>query len=366
MSRSKRKPKLTNHIDKTNMEQSSKGSGSKQPGQSGSEPTAKTGRLSKDDLTYILANAGKLPLAEIAKNLGRRLVSVERVARAYAAPTYKQPDGSGEVPLAQSQSPVRGISQGLRATELWKRVSQEFSQDERKFFEEQYQKLMQQFEGNVLPSEEMQVFDCIKLEILKSRNLIERQKVRLDKHALEQELTELLAVKAFAEMEPEAKKIVYALRKEIGSRDSTDKDKTAEYTMLVQRQESIMKSLKSTRDQRINDVSSGKSTFHGLIKQLMQKDHQAAESRQAELHRMAASKEMQRLAQEHLYANGEVDRPILSCDTILGKYDQGTNHVENSEKGEQGDAMATLVSIDESPDSTVSGFGFDEEVSSGN
>lgn len=323
---------------------------------------AKTGRLSKDDVTYIVANAGKIPLADIARNLGRRLVSVEKVARAHAiqpkAANRSDNTVSGDSNDFGSAQHARAISQGLRATELWKRISQEFSPEERRFFEEQYQKLMQQFEGNVLPSEEMQVFDCIKLEILKSRNLIERQKIKMAVKALEDERDELLAGRRSSDLEPEDQKRLYGLRKEIASKDGTDKDKTSEYTMLVQRQESIMKSLKSTRDQRINDVSSGKSTFHGLIKKLMAKDLQKVESRDAELHRMAAEKEMRRLAQEHLYADGNVDRPILSADTVLGKFDEGTDRVVQEEGDACGigeDISGSFLNTNESPEEPSDG-----------
>lgn len=286
------------------------------------DAVVKTGRLSKDDMTYILANAGKIPIELIAKNLGRRPVSIEAVIRKNnLIPTVG--------PASTQPSVATEARQSLRSSELWKRIAQEFSQDERRFFEEQYKKLMQQFEGNVLPSEEMQVFDCIKLEILKSRNLIERQKARLALAELERQRESLLGGRLSSMLDPDELKSLAKVSSEIRAKEGTEKDKTTEYTMLVQRQESIMKSLKSTRDQRINEISSGKSTFHGLIKTLQSKEMQLFESRQAELHRMAAMEEMRRLAQEKIYEDGQVDRPILSADTVLGQFNQD----EVSEEG---------------------------------
>lgn len=283
----------------------------------------KTGRLSKEDIVYILANAGKLEIRDIAKKLGRRASAVEKIIRKNnLQPTVSHPPkqtntGTGGVGASSTTDFKRTIRAELKSSEAYKCIMNEFSAEELKFFEEQYIKLMTQFKPNeVLPSEEMQVFDCIKLEILKSRNLIERHKVRMEVAELEKKRRDLLGGLSYAELDEDAQKIYLSINRDINSAAQKDEKKTMEYTTLVQRQESVMKSLKSTRDQRIHEVESGKTTFIGLIKVLQNRDLAQKESRTAELNRMAAEKELERLATPHVYEDGTVDRPILSAETV--------------------------------------------------
>lgn len=284
----------------------------------------KEGRLSREENTYILANAGKLTVDEIAKKLGRRKEAIENVIRKRAV--LKE---SGEKPAQPSNREVdltKSIRSELRSNEAYKRLSLEFTREEIKFFEDQYTRLMLQFRANdVLPSEEMQVFDCVKLEILKSRNLIERQKNKQELARLEKTRADILARNTDLD-ELELKNLA-AINREISACISRDEKKTLDYTTYLARQESIMKSLKSTRDQRIEQLESGKTTFVGLIKQLQNLDFQKKQSRVAELNRLAAEAELRRLAKPHQYEDGSWDLPILSADTV--------GQLENLKKDEE-------------------------------
>lgn len=292
--------------------------GTKKKGESEGATPLRGGRPSKEDIAAILALAGKVPVAEIARQLGRREDTVKSILREHGGatlPAQSQPAVASQ-PEA-TQTPRQAIRQELRASEAWRAANAEFSPAEVRSFEETYLSLMEQFsKDGVLASERIQVIEVCRVEILKSRNLVWRRREMERLENIERECEALLAGRHPRELAPEETKEFSSLNKAAAAIRSLDRDCTQEYAVLQQRQEAILKTLKSTRDQRVHEIESGRQTFVGLIKQLQQREIQERESRQAELMRMAAEKELRRLGSEHVYEDGSVDRPILSAETV--------------------------------------------------
>lgn len=278
----------------------------------------KTGRMSTDDHAFIRENAGKLSSEEIARQLGRRKEAVERVLRDLARKGVRRvaPSLAALDDEVGAKEEVRAIKAELKDTEAWRRIRQEFTDDEIRFFEAQYTALMTQFKNNVLASEVIQIFDLCKFEVLKSRNLSLRKQLRQEIDDLEEERASAQGGVGYSELEPEARKTVNAIRNQIAEARRNEREYTTEFSLLQQRSEALMKSLKSTRDQRIKEFESDTDTILGLIKKLQNSEFQAVEARRMELMRMAAEKEMLRLGQPHEYEDGSWDRPILSADTV--------------------------------------------------
>lgn len=257
----------------------------------------RTGRLTKSEQKYLLENAGKLTPSAMAAKLDRTVGLVEDFLRKNTV--TQSPEKATQSPHA-----IRGE---LRASEQWARLKAELTNEELRFFEEAYIKLMSQFRNDVLASEEMQVFDAIKYEVLKSRNLAEQRKL----------------IDTIAELDKESQ-----TAKLLGKRDASGiigqlsdaraslRDLVKELGALQERVDHLMKSLKSTRDQRLKEVESGKETVLGLFKLLQNREFVDREGRQAELMKLAALKERQRLGGLHEYVDGQLDRPILCADTV--------------------------------------------------
>ncbi len=117
-------------------------------------------------------------------------------------------------------------------------------------------------------------------------------------------------------MQKDERAFSLALDAQLVSARAAEQSKTQDYVKLQERYDQLMKSLKATRDQRVKDAESGKETFLGLIKMLQQRDIQEKEGRQMGLMQLAAAKEYNNLGQLHKYEDGNIDRPILSADTV--------------------------------------------------
>lgn len=283
----------------------------------------KPGRLSKQDHDYILANCGRLTPQEIAKKIQRNQATVCNFIRDNYVPP--EPEAPRTNPNHVSQAERVTIRQELLGSERWKRLKLELTKDEIEYFEEEFIKWMSQFKNNVLPSEEAQVFDIIKLDLLKSRNMIERKRAREQISALEtqQEKITKEAGSEVSKWDDTMRETMSNIEDKLQMLRSAEQSKTTEFTKLQERCDKLMENLKATRGQRIKEIESNTDTFMGLLKQLQQKDIVDREGRMTGLTKLAADKEYNRLGQLHEFEDGNVDRPILSADTVdLGEDDE--------------------------------------------
>lgn len=270
----------------------------------------KRGRLSNQDVAFITDNAEKLEAVAIATALDRTVETVEEFIRVnITEPRIRNPENEEKV----------SIRLELRNSEAWKNLKGEFTSEELKYFEEGYIKLMSQFKGDgVMASEETQIFQAIKFEILMSRNLKERRRCRDDISNLENIQTSFLS--GFnndpKNMGPDDKEFSLNLETQLNVARQSEQSRTGEYVKLQERHEALMKSLKSTRDQRIKQVESSKVSFLSVIKLLQDRDVQDRECRQMELMKMAGAREYTRLGRPMKYEDGNDDSPILSADTV--------------------------------------------------
>src|SRR6185312_11963104 len=128
----------------------------------------KRGRLGVDEIDFIKINHPRLTAEQIGERLERTEECVKKAITEHCRPGASTPKEDAE---------RIEIKQSLRASQSWKQLKRELAdEDEVQFFEEQYIGLMTQFRGDVLHTEEAQIFDAIKLEILKHRNLTARKK----------------------------------------------------------------------------------------------------------------------------------------------------------------------------------------------
>lgn len=267
------------------------------------------GPLSDEERAYVAANAGRMTAEEIAAKLTR---SVNIVEKELANPLPKV----GPTPIQRTERTA--IRAELRASEKWVRTTKELEPDELMYFEEEYIKLMGQFRGDILASEETQIFDAIKYDILKSRNLLERKRARDEATRLEKQQAEYIAsfVDGPAGMNEEQRKMVLAIEMQITKARADEQAHTVDYTKFQERQDALMRSLKSTRDQRVKDFEKSGDTVLSLLKRLQREDVRKEEGRQMELMRLAGEKEYKRLGQRYVYEDGVADRPILSPETV--------------------------------------------------
>jgi hypothetical protein len=269
----------------------------------------KRGRLSHEEMDYIRKNVKLMGSEEVAKKLGRTKNIVENFARSEGIPYNDELLDDAEVAQA-------AISKELKESIEWEALRQEFTEQEMEYFGHRYAKLMLQFkEGEVLPTEETQIFQLIKFEILMQRNLKGAKRATTDIRRMENELTKLFSENENEEMSEEVRNLALNIENQLLAARSAQNSKSAEFVKLQEKHSSLLKELKATRDQRISRVESSSKNILALIKNMQQKKFRLQEGRQQALVNLAVEKEKNRLSEYHNYGDNTVDRPLLTPET---------------------------------------------------
>lgn len=268
----------------------------------------KRGRFSAGEMEFMTANESVMTVEKMANLMNRTPEAVKGWLDTNNAIMGK--GGASDT--------VYAIRKELRDSLAWRQLREEFTPQEVCYFEEQYVGFMKQFRDDVFASEQNQIFQAIKLDILMSRNLKQRRRTLQDVDNLEQMQADLLkgANNKAANLSSEDKNLLQDLTTQISAGRANDGARTSEYTRLQEKHESIIHSLKATRQQRITKIEDDKESFINLIKRLQNEEVREREGRSLGLLQMAIDKEAQRLGSPHEFADGAIDRPVLSAETL--------------------------------------------------
>jgi hypothetical protein len=261
----------------------------------------KIGRLSKSDWDYIDANAENLSPEKIAENLGRTVESVEKYLKKLGKSFNKH-----EAFAVQAEYDIK-------SRPYWKELKAQFSDDELELFLYHWKQIIAQFRKDVLATEELQIVDTIKLEVLMNRALREQQESMERVRALDAEI-ELEKTK---DSDQQDKEMVFNLERQIASLRAAKESLSREFKDLQTKKASMYKDLKATREQRIEKLESNKQTLSSLVNKILRNpDFYEQEGKALEKMRLAMEKEKERLSDYHEYADGTIDQPFLTSETI--------------------------------------------------
>jgi hypothetical protein len=262
----------------------------------------KTGRLSKDEWAMIEELADTHAPEDIAKKLNRDLDPILK---------YLQKIGKADNRI---QSLVVQAEYDLRSRPYWKELKSQFSESELELFLYHWSEIVAQFRKDVLKTEELQIVDLIKLEILMNRALREQQESKMRIEELEQDLNRLKTVIS----DQQDREEIFSIERQIASMRAAKEALSREYKDLYSKKESSFKNLKATREQRIQKLESSKVTLSGLIEKILRDpDFFEEQGKYLEKMRLAMEVEKKRLSDYHKYGDGEVDQPFLNADTII-------------------------------------------------
>ena len=118
----------------------------------------KKGRFSVDEMSFIEAQAEVLSPDQIAEKLDRDPASIRDWIEK-------------NVGFSASQKKEAAVANELKAKPYYRELSNQFSAEELEMFEFHFKKMWSQFKDDVFHTEEMQIIDTIKLEILMNRIL---------------------------------------------------------------------------------------------------------------------------------------------------------------------------------------------------
>lgn len=273
----------------------------------------RSGNLSRADRQYIINNIGIRSEQEIADAIQK---SVNSVSRCITEHNYRT---VGMTKTANDKTKIDLIQKALRNRPEWKQFKAEFSSEELKVFTYQYAMIVSQFNSDVLPTEELQIFQAIKLHIMMSRIMRERNVALQKAEELDNKLLALLNGRTMDKLnEQEIQEYESVETLKLSILDAQMKGAT-QYLKLEEKSAAIMKTLKATRDQRIKDIEKTSETFLDIIRKLESNDWRTQEGRQLALFKKAMQKERKKLSESHVYCDGIDDKPLLSADTIGGK-----------------------------------------------
>ena len=261
----------------------------------------KTGNLGNNERAFIESYLETRTDDWIAHELNRSVHQVAKYRREYNA---KQ-----ALALSETKETYNYKYQ-LRSRTYWAELQKQFTADELILFEDYWTRYIEQFGGDILYTEESQLVDVVRYELLINRNLKEQAETIQQIDRLQQQVEKELRQSTIDGIR------LGALEEQLLAARSTSTARTQEHTKLQGEKNKLFADLKGTRDKRVRQFIDEKVNIFVLFNQLKDYKNRQKEAKQAGLFRLAMEKEEHRLTQPYKYADGETDLPILSADSL--------------------------------------------------
>jgi hypothetical protein len=259
----------------------------------------KKGRISKDEERIIARLVNSVTVEDIAKQLDRDVESIDNFVKR-------------KFKLGLTNEEAAAFS--LEGRPYWNELTSQFTGDELELFKYHWSRIIAQFKDDVFPTEELQVVDVIKLEILMNRCL-KSNKDNLNELELIDKMIRDERAKDKADRDQD---YLMNLERQSASLRASQESLNRDYRELQTKKASMLREMKGTREQRIKRLEDSKQSFTSWIAMLMQ-DPETLKRYGIEMEKMrlAMVKEKERLGAFHKYEDGMVDQPFLTPDTVI-------------------------------------------------
>jgi hypothetical protein len=259
------------------------------------------GRFSKKETLYIEENMGKMAPETIADYLDRDPSSVsEFIKREFRVGLSNEEEAAYQ----------------LEERPYWTELKEQFSQQELSLFKYHWARVISQFKDDVIPTEEIQVVDLIKLELLMNRCL------KVNKSNIDQidVFQELVYEERAADPDQQDMDTIINLERQVASLRAAQESLNRDYRDLQTKKNSMLKEMKATREQRVKRYEDSKNSFTGWLMHLIS-NPDVAKSYGIEMEKMRLAMEVEgrRLGEFHKYEDGQVDQPFLTPDNVKGE-----------------------------------------------
>ena len=192
-------------------------------------------------------------------------------------------------------------------------LKQQFTEEELKLFQYHWARIISQFKDDVIPTEELQVVDLIKLELLMNRAL------KYNKENIEQinALGGLIALERQRDHDQQDKDELFNMERQVASLRASQESLNKDYRELQTKKNSMLKEMKATREQRVKRLEDSKQNFNSWMSYLVA-NPELVKSYGVEMEKMrlAMNQERDRLSEFHKYQDEEVDQPFLTPETV--------------------------------------------------
>jgi hypothetical protein len=256
------------------------------------------GRISKEEERTIARLLNSLTPEDIAKKLDRDVESViDFIKRKFRVGITKE----------------EAAAFSLEDRPYWSELQEQFTVSELDLFKYHWSRIISQFKDDVFPTEELQVVDVIKLELLMNRCL------KSNKGNIEQIniYESLLRDERSVDKDQQNQDDIINLERQLATLRAAQESLNKDYRELQSKKASMLREMKGTREQRIKRLEDSKQSFTSWVAALMQDPEKIKKyGIEMEKMRLAMKKEEQRLGAYHKYEDGMVDQPFLTPDTV--------------------------------------------------
>ena len=257
-----------------------------------------SGRLSKKEQRQISELVDNYTVEDIAKKLDRSYESVDNYIKSKL-----------KVGLTVEET----AAYSLEDRPYWIELKAQFTNEELELFKYHWSKIITQFKDDVFPTEEMQVVDVIKLEILMNRCL-KGNKANIDQINT---YDQMLKDERSRDKDQQDHDYIINLERQLASLRASQESLNRDYRELQTKKDSMLKNMKGTREQRIKRLEDSKLSFTSWVAALMQNPELIKQyGSEMEKMRAAMSIEKGRLGEFHEFTDGQVDQPFLTPDTV--------------------------------------------------
>jgi len=267
----------------------------------------KTGRISTKEEQYIQDNID-MPIENLSKELNRNPDSLLKFIKKKIA------QGSLERPIWMSQSnSEEDAHYNLTIRPYFSELKQQFTEEELKLFKYHWARIISQFKDDVIPTEELQVVDLIKLEILMNRSL------KGNKDNIEQisALEALITAERARDPDQIDTDQLFNMERQVASLKASQESLNKDYRELQTKKNTMLKDMKATREQRVKRLEDSKQNFTSWMAYLVSNPELTSQyGEEMEKMRLAMKKEAERLSKYHKYSDETIDQPFLTPDTV--------------------------------------------------
>lgn len=261
----------------------------------------KKGRFSLEEMDFIKDNYQNRSPVEIGKELDRDPESIDL----YIKRKFKVGVSSLEEAAFE-----------LEDRPYWSELGLQFTIDELKLFKYHWVRIINQFKDDVIPTEELQVVDLIKLELLMNRCL------KNNKGSIEQisSLEALMQLERGRDPDQQDRDLIFNMERQIASCRASQESMNRDYRELQAKKNSMLKEMRATREQRVKRLEDSKQSLTGWMIYLMTHPEETRKyGLEMEKMKLAMNGEKDRLSQLHQYEDGGIDQPFLTPDTTKGE-----------------------------------------------
>lgn len=206
----------------------------------------------------------------------------------------------------------------FRTTLRYKRLQKQFLENDLEYFVESWCNYAMQLE-DMKASEEEQLETLIIYKIRMGHNQENYKKGQLHEIELQNMMAGRTGEKEL-DLENENDRFIYEM---LQSNNRLMAELNTQYKELSKEHDNALKALNATREQREQKEKIGADTFFSLVRLMNEQDKRAEMGRYNEYMKLASKKQTEKMKELHTFADGSLDRILLTSEQFEKKNDKG-------------------------------------------